>query len=679
VSTVDRYAERIRRVPPIVADAALAVAILVLNLIEVLFFREDAPPFDPRGFLIFAVLCLGLVARRRYVWITYGLLQVVAVGALFGHVTVDVGFLIIVILSAVVVYSVAERAPGWVAALAAMSMVGDIWLGDLVAHQPPLLSLLKDAIYWTLPFSLAAFAGWSRRRRGKLTAQLEVRAEDVRREQERVAEQAVARERIQIAHELRALVSEGVERMTGQARRARLHLEVRSVETQQGISAIELTGRRTLVEMRRLLLVLRRTNAQHTEGASPDLRGVDDELEGRAFQEIDDGIQPAFPRLRWWLRRPWVVDWCVVLLLSAFMAGEFIVYGPDYGKIVAGWLPKILAAVILSSLLVRRRSPFSVLCLISVAVFLWILFEGDIPGTTEQSLLVAIFTVAAYKKPRWAVAAVALALLSWSPIPARHRCLCLVHIGSFALLATLAGVAIQAGRKINRELERLTDAMVRTRSERVRLALVEERTRVAREMHDLVAHSMTAMVVQAGAARMVAETDPALAEENLEQIEETGVDAMRELEILNATLDPASTILERDRSGDASDVRVLVDRFRRTGQAVHLVEEGERPPVDQGLQISVYRIVQEALTNVQKHARGAPTTVSIRYQPGGIEIEVANSAATTIEADTVPGAGQGLVGIHERASVFGGTAEAGPTLDGGFRVYAHLPVELVSA
>jgi signal transduction histidine kinase len=221
--------------------------------------------------------------------------------------------------------------------------------------------------------------------------------------------------------------------------------------------------------------------------------------------------------------------------------------------------------------------------------------------------------------------------------------------------------------------------MARTRSERVQVAVIEERTRVAREMHDLVAHSVTAMVVQAGAARMVAETDPTLAEENLGQIEETGVYAMRELGMLNATLDPASTILERDHSGDASDVRVLIDRFRRTGQTVHLVEEGERPPVDQGLQISVYRIIQEALTNVQKHARGAPTTVSIRYQRGGIEIAVANSAAPTSEPDALPGAGQGLIGINERASVFGGRAEAGPTMDGGFSVYAHLPVELVPA
>jgi len=560
-----------------------------------------------------------------------------------------------------------------------MCLVVDVWLGDVVlGGARPIQSLLQDAIYFTPVYVLPAFAGWSQQRRRKLTAQLEVRAEELRREQERLAEQAVARERIQIAHELRALVSQGVERMTRQARTARSHLEASSAQTQQVIAAIELIGRSTLVEMRRLLLVLRRGASHGPEGrALGTLTSNHDEIEDEPFGPIDGGKPASVAALPSWLRRPWVGDWCLVLLLSGFMAGEFIVYGPSTGRVFVGWLPVVLAAVILSALVLRRRVPLSVLCVISAAIFLWDLHQGDSPGASEQSLYLATYTVAAYRNPRWAVAAVALALFSWSPLPARERCLCLLHVGTLATFAALAGVAVNLGRRLDRQLENQTDLLMRTREERTRLAVAEERTRVAREMHDLVAHGVTAMVVQAGAARMVAETDPPLAKENLEQIEETGVDAMRELGILNATLDPASTILERDRSGDASGVRVLVDRFRRTGQTVHLVEKGEPPPVDQGLQISVYRIVQEALTNVQKHARGAPTTVSIRYQPGGIEIEVANSAAPTIEAGALPGAGQGLIGIHERASVFGGRAEAGPTPDGGFRVYAHLPAELV--
>ncbi len=679
VNAANRLVERIRRVPPVVADAAIGVAILGFDIIELAFFSDGAPLPSPWAILLFALPCLGLVLRRRYVWVPYVLLEGISLIGLL-HVTVGAGWISLLILSVVIIYSIAERAPGWAAALAAMSFVVDIWLGDwILGGARPAQSLLQDAIYDTPVYVLPGVAGWSQRRRRRLTAQLEARADDVRREQERLAEQAVARERVQIAHELRALVSRGVERMSAQVRAARSSLEARSAKTQDRIAAIEVTGRGTLVEMRRLLLVLRRSGPEDNERASLDLSALDGEAGGAPSQEIDDPIRRAFPRLRFLLGRPWVVDWSLVLLLSAFMAGEWIVYGAQYGQIVAGWLPRVLAAVILGALLIRRRVPFSVMCVVSGAVFLWILNQGDIPGATEQALLWATFTVAAYKKPQWAVAAAVLAIASWGPILAPHHCLCLFHIGTFVLFATMAGVAMRAGSTINRELERLTDALVRTRGERVRLAVIEERTRVARDMHDLVAHSVTAMVVQAGAARMVAETDPDFAEETLQEIEETGVDAMRELGSLTATLDPAAALPERDRSGDGTDVRAMVDRVRRTGQPVQLIEEGDPPPVDQGLQISVYRIVQEALTNVRKHARGALANVIIRYQPEGVEIEVANSAAPAIEAGTVPGAGQGLVGIQERASVFGGRAEAGPTPDGGFRVYAHLPTELVPA
>jgi signal transduction histidine kinase len=683
MSAVGRYVERIREAPPLLADVALAVAILGLDVVEVTVFPDSGAPHPtPLGILIFAVPCLGLVVRRRYVWVTFALLQGWAWIGLFGHYP-PVGFLSLTILASVVVYAVADRAPGWAAALAAMAFVSDVWLGDwVIGGQPALQSVLKDAIYFTPVYVLPALAGWSQQRRRKLTAQLEVRAEVVRQEQERLAERAVASERIQIADELRALVSQGVERMTGQAQTARRHLQPRSAETTDRIASIEATGRRTLVEMRRLLLVLRRSEPHVADRTSADPVESQDEAEDTDEPDVHGDLPRMLARLPVGLRRPWVVDWSLVLMLAGFMAGEWTVYGrePNYIPIERGWLPKVLASVILSALLIRRRVPFSVLCLISVSVFLWIFYQGDIPGATEESLLFAVYTVAAYKRPRWAVAAIAVAVFSWSPLQVRHGCFCLVHIGTFAIIAVSAGVAMRGGRRLNRELQKVTDLLLRTRGERARLAVAEERTRVAREMHDLVAHSVTAMVVQAGAARMVAETDPGLAKEHLEQIAEAGVGAMRELGFLNASLDPASTTLEPDRSGDDSDVRVLVDRFRRTGQHVQLVEERDLPPVDEGLRISVYRIVQEALTNVQKHARGAPTTVSIRYQPGGIEIEVTNPAPSTLEATAaVPGAGQGLIGIHERASVFGGTAEAGPTLDGGFRVYVRLPVELVPA
>jgi signal transduction histidine kinase len=294
-------------------------------------------------------------------------------------------------------------------------------------------------------------------------------------------------------------------------------------------------------------------------------------------------------------------------------------------------------------------------------------------------LLLATYTVAAYKKPGWAIAAVALALFSWSPYPAKYRCLCLLDIGTLAIFAAAAGVAMQGGRRLNRELEKLLDLLLRTREERARLAVAEERTRVAREMHDVVAHGLTVMVVQAGGARMVVESDPTLSQEMLGDVERMGLEAIRELESLVGTLDPGSHPREEEVSIEAPDVPALVARLRRSGQTIHLTEEGASVPLDQGLQISLYRIVQEALTNARKHAPGTRAIVAIRYLSQAVEVEITNGAAAGAATAGVPGAGQGLIGIRERASLLGGTAEAGPIQGGGFRVSASLPLELVPA
>src|SRR5438132_1244038 len=130
VSAVGRYVERIRKAPPLLADAALAVAILALDIVELILFRDPGTPLpSPWGILLFAVPCLGLAVRRRYVWVTFALLQGLAWIGLVVHLP-PIDFLSLTILASVIVYAVADRAPGWAAALAAMAFVSDVWLGD---------------------------------------------------------------------------------------------------------------------------------------------------------------------------------------------------------------------------------------------------------------------------------------------------------------------------------------------------------------------------------------------------------------------------------------------------------------------------------------------------------------------------------------------------------------------
>jgi signal transduction histidine kinase len=384
-------------------------------------------------------------------------------------------------------------------------------------------------------------------------------------------------------------------------------------------------------------------------------------------------------RFKPWRGKPVLVDVAAVAGLACLSAVEFARSSPD-DPTMSGLAPKLLAATIILALLFRRRAPFTVLVVAASTEFVWILLRDNTPGSADRALLVAIYTVAAYKDPRWGVAAVGMGLFAWSLLPVRNLCICLIDIGAVSAFAVIAGHSMLVGRRVNRELEEQTELLRRTRAERVRLAVSEERVRVAREMHDVVAHWVTGMVVQAGGARMVLADDPALAAATLGDIQQMGREALDELHALVSTLDPRDGTDRTSAHEDAYELDSLVHRLHGAGQEVTFIEEGEAH-VDEGLQISVYRIVQEALTNVRKHAPGATASVLVRYGPEGVDVSVSNGPNTGARPTppSVPGAGQGLIGISERAAVFGGDAEAGPTPDGGFRVHVRLPMELVPA
>jgi signal transduction histidine kinase len=209
-------------------------------------------------------------------------------------------------------------------------------------------------------------------------------------------------------------------------------------------------------------------------------------------------------------------------------------------------------------------------------------------------------------------------------------------------------------------------------------AVADERRRIAREMHDLVGHSVSVMVVQAGGARRILDRDPERAIEAAVRIEQTGRAAlaeMRRLLGLLGTADAESLAPQPTLDGLAA----LAERARGAGLPVELVCEGERRPLPAGAEAAAYRIVQEALTNVLKHAAGAPTTVLVRSGPDALELEVADAgrarAARAVEAAATDlgSGGHGLVGMRERVKVYGGELSAEPRRDGGFVVRAEIP------
>jgi signal transduction histidine kinase len=194
--------------------------------------------------------------------------------------------------------------------------------------------------------------------------------------------------------------------------------------------------------------------------------------------------------------------------------------------------------------------------------------------------------------------------------------------------------------------------------------------RIARELHDVVAHSLGVMTVQAGAARLVLDADPGRAEESLLSVEETGREALAEMRRLLGLLDLESSGTELEPQPTLLQVGALADQLRDAGLAVDLRVEGAARSLSPGVDLTAYRIVQESLTNVLKHAGSGTARVTVAYRSDTIEIEVEDDGHGRAQ----PAAGgHGLVGMRERAAMYGGTLVAGPRPLGGFAVRATIP------
>jgi signal transduction histidine kinase len=212
--------------------------------------------------------------------------------------------------------------------------------------------------------------------------------------------------------------------------------------------------------------------------------------------------------------------------------------------------------------------------------------------------------------------------------------------------------------------------------ERKRADVAEERTRLAHELHDSVGHTLTMMVVQAGAGGHVYERDPEFAKQALENIETSGRNALEELDRILGILREDDGARRAPRPA-LDKVPVLIEDLSAAGLPVELRLEGSTGDVPVETSRSAYRIVQEALTNVLKHAGNVPTVVAIHRGAGAVEIEVLNEAPADGVQGTMngEGGGRGLIGIEERVAMLGGSVDHGPRPGGGFRVWARLPID----
>jgi len=335
-----------------------------------------------------------------------------------------------------------------------------------------------------------------------------------------------------------------------------------------------------------------------------------------------------------------------------------------------------LALLMTLPLAVRRRYPLPVTVAVTASFLLNWAAGVDMYSYWASIVagLVTAYTAAAHLRPRLATAALAC-LYAAIAVSALHGPSGLLWGGILVGGAALAGFALRDRRRHVSQLAGLAHQLELARDENARAAVAGERARIARELHDVVAHSVSVMVVQAGAAEEVLGADPGKAREPLRSVQDTGRQALVELRRLLG-------VLRTDRSEAAlapqpglDQVGALAAQVREAGLAVELRVDGARDGIPAGVDLAAYRIVQEALTNVLKHATASHAAVHVGYRPDAIELQVLDDGHGPIGAGhDGAGTGQGLIGMRERASLYGGVVEARPRAEGGFAVRARLPV-----
>ena len=322
----------------------------------------------------------------------------------------------------------------------------------------------------------------------------------------------------------------------------------------------------------------------------------------------------------------------------------------------------------------RRRSPLLVVTVVFAALSVQTMFAGDAPIVGGFiAAIIAVYSVAAHAAGRNAAigaAIVALALAATLVDPDERA---LADIAAnyliFAVIWAL-GWALRGRRRRAEELEERGALLERQREAKTREAVAAERARIARELHDVVAHNVSVMVLQAGAARQVLDGGQDAVRDALLSVEHKGREALDEMRRLLGILRDDEDALSLAPQPNLGDLPALVTQMQRAGLPVQLAIEGERGGLSAGLELTVYRIVQEALTNTLKHAGQAQASVVVRLGERAVEVEVADDGRGTGRSD---GDGHGLVGLRERAALYGGTLEAGARPDSGFTVRAVLP------
>jgi signal transduction histidine kinase len=396
---------------------------------------------------------------------------------------------------------------------------------------------------------------------------------------------------------------------------------------------------------------------------------------------------------RWEERHQLGIDLTLTVLTGLLVVPVSVAAGTEWGP--GPWLAVLWAVGTWAPLAWRRRNPVASVVTVYAVALAHLLLGTPTFMPADVAVLVALYSVTVHG-PRWAhrtaiVSAVAGSLLlslmityyamvsGSGPVDIAANVVLLWVFCSACAVATWAfGLMRRSRREMIAALRDRAERLEVERDQQAQIATAAERTRIAREMHDIVAHSLSVVVAQADGGRYAAAADPDAATRALGTIAETGRAALADMRrLLGVLREPdasdASAVTPYTPQPAEQDLEGLVEQVRGSGVRASLVRMGTARRLPPGVGLTVYRICQEALTNVLKHAGPDPAvTVLVQWRPAALVLEVTDDGRGAA-ADT-DGAGHGLVGMRERAVMVGGTLSAGPRPGGGFRVHAEIPL-----
>jgi signal transduction histidine kinase len=383
---------------------------------------------------------------------------------------------------------------------------------------------------------------------------------------------------------------------------------------------------------------------------------------------------------------PDALDFVLVAFLAMATVGQ-TVSRTEGGRITAPTaLNVVLALLCAVPVLWRRRRPLLVLGAVELGVVLHLVLVTPDLRVGAFPLVVAVYSLALRGQRAVSLrAAAAVAAINTAVVGIEYLLGNWTGIGDTLFHAVLVAAAWAVGENLRTRraylagLVERAERLERERETATQRAALEERARIARELHDVVAHHVSAIAVQAGAAEEIAERDPARARAVLATIQSTSRQALAEMRALVGVLqdEPAPQLTPAAR---LADVEQLVAHSRDAGLDVRLRVDGAPRALPEALDLSAYRIVQEALTNTLKHAGAVHVDVAVRYGDDAVELLVEDDGRTSAaDGAALPGAGRGLVGMRERVALFHGQLDVGRTARGGFRVHAVLPLDATAA